>query len=292
MPELTEKKDWDVIYDPDDVKHKRLDVRRTVKALVRKYGGDKTLGYMSNYAEHLLWEVIYPRYLPRTGRAKVLEVGCAPGHHLVRLAQTFGLVPYGVEYSDSGVELNRRVFAANGIDPDNVIHADFLSEEFHKQYRGCFDVVMSRGFIEHFTEVEEVVEKHVNLLADGGILVVSIPNYRKVNYLIKWVLRRDNIAMHNLKIMQRDRFAPLFQRTGLAALYCDYYGTFNLGLFSTKRNSPKRFLLVPLRLLQLALNIVFRLLFGDRGGESRSFSPYLLFVGRKGSSPAGGADEP
>jgi len=281
MAKLTEKKDWDVIYAPDGAKHKRRGLRGKAKALVTKYLGDRALGYVSNYAEHLLWDVIYPTYLLKTKRAKVLEVGSAPGHHLVRLARTFGFEPYGVEYSDSGAALNRRVFSANGIDPDNVIHADFLSEAFHEQYRGRFDVVMSRGFIEHFTDVEEVIDKHLNVLADGGVLVVSIPNYGGANYLIKWLLRRDNLAMHNLAIMNRPRFARLFDRAGLAASYCDYYGTFNLGLFSTRKGSPKRFLKPLLRLLQVVLNVVFRLLFGDRGAESGWFSPYLLFIGTK-----------
>ena len=47
-----------------------------------------------------------------------------------------------------------------------------------------FDVVMSRGFIEHFDEPSSVVDRHLDLLKPGGLLVVSIPNLRGVNGLL------------------------------------------------------------------------------------------------------------
>jgi 2-polyprenyl-3-methyl-5-hydroxy-6-metoxy-1,4-benzoquinol methylase len=69
--------------------------------------------------------------------AKVVEVGSAPGEHLVRLKQRFGLTP-----------------------------------------REAFDVVLSGGFIEHFTDVAAIVQKHLQLLKPGGRLVVMIPNLK------------------------------------------------------------------------------------------------------------------
>lgn len=257
--------------------------RRSLKRylLIKKLLGKKILEYMQSYSDYLLWNVIYKKYMPKTKWAKVLEVGSAPGNHLVRLSQTFGFVPYGIEYLDSGAELNRKIFVLHNINPDNVIHEDFLSEEFHKHYKGYFDIVISRGFIEHFTDVGDVIEKHINLLTKGGYLIVSIPNLRRINYILSRIFHRETISMHNLNIMEKEKFSELFDNQRLLPLFSDYYGTFNFGLFNTKKDSPMRIVLNFCNNLQLILNMVFRNLFKDKGAENRLYSPYLIYIGIK-----------
>jgi len=208
-------------------------------------------------------------------------VGSAPGDYLVRLSKTYKCVPFGVEYTDSGVDLNRQVFAENNINPNNVIHGDFLSDEFHRRYKSQFDMVVSRGFIEHFTDAKRVVEKHLNLLAKGGVLVISIPNLRGLNYLLARVFHKELIAMHNLTIMRKREFQELFDKSEVSNLYCDYYGTFNFGLFNAREDSPQRSILSLCMKLQMMLNVAFRLFLGERGAESSFFSPALLFIGVK-----------
>ncbi len=81
---------------------------------------------MRYYSDYLLWDVIFPRYLPRREGLKVVEIGSAPGDTLVRLKETFSFIPYGVEYSPQGAELNRKTFREHNIDASNVIEADFF----------------------------------------------------------------------------------------------------------------------------------------------------------------------
>lgn len=280
MGKLTEKQYWDSIHKAKAVKRKRHSWKDNLKSLT-KLLEDK---FIRTYADYLLWDVIYKKYMPKTKKAKVLEVGSAPGDNLVRLSQTFDFIPYGVEYTGSGVELNRRTFISHSLDPDHIIHADFLSDEFQKQYKGYFDIVMSAGFIEHFDNVADIVEKHINLLTKGGYLVVSIPNLRGANYILQWLFNKELLSMHNINVMQKKEFSKIFDREDLLSLFCDFYGGFNFGLFITKRNSPLRFVLTSCKILQLVLNVVFRLLFRSGGVESRLFSPYLLFIGVKKSS--------
>lgn len=281
MGRLIDKEFWDAAYEQKAFQNERPSLTIKLEALVKRLLGEKIVEYISNYADYLLWHVIYQKYLPKTKGAKALEVGSAPGSYLVRLSQTFGFVPYGVEYSESGVELNRKLFTWHNINPDNVILADFLSDEFHQQYKGYFDIVISRGFIEHFTDVEDIINKHINLLTKGGCLVVSIPNLKRANYILTWIFNREEISLCNINIMQKGKFSELFDKERLSTLFCDYYGTFSFFLFNTERNSPTRFLLGFCHRLQLILNMVFRLLFKDKGAESRLFSPYLIFIGLK-----------
>jgi SAM-dependent methyltransferase len=278
---LSPKEYWDSKYDGKVSRLERPSLERKFNRLIKKLLGQKISEYMGSYDQYLLWEVIYPEYMLKTKGAKALEVGSAPGKYLVRLSKTFGFEPYGVEYSESGVELNREIFALNDINPDNVIHADFLSDDFHDKYRGSFDIVVSRGFIEHFTNVEDIIQKHINLLVKGGRLFVTIPNYRGVNYLLQWLFNRETISVHNLDIMEKEKFLKLFENEQLSSLYGDYWGTFNFGLFSAKKKFPLRLVLNFCKESQLVFNIVFRLLFKDNEMKSKFFSPHLIYIGEK-----------
>jgi glycosyltransferase involved in cell wall biosynthesis/2-polyprenyl-3-methyl-5-hydroxy-6-metoxy-1,4-benzoquinol methylase len=252
-------------------------IKRAIKAML----GKRVLEYIRSYEDYLLCEVIYKKYMPKTRGLKVLEVGSAPGEHLVNLNKRHGFIPYGIEYSESGNELNREIFASNNIDPDNVIYADFFSDEVHERYKGAFDIVISRGFIEHFTDVRSVIAKHNNLLADGGCLIISIPNLNGVNYALGRFFHKELIPLHNLSIMRKQEFMGLFENQGLSPLFCDYYGTFNFGLFNTRRGTLQSLALGCCMKFQLLLNIALRLLFKERGAESMFFSPALMFIGKK-----------
>ena len=278
MKTLTKKEYWDSIHKRKAVEQTQHSLKGRLKILMARVLDSK---YMRAYADYLLWDVIFEKHMPRTKGAKVLEVGSAPGHNLVRLSRTFGFVPYGIEYSDSGVELNREIFVSHNINPNHVIQADFLSDEIQEQYRGYFDIVISEGFIEHFDDVEDIVEKHINLLTNGGYLIISIPNLRGANYSLQWVFNKELLPMHNTHIMEKREFLRLFDQEVLSALFCDYYGIFNFGLFISRSSSPLCFLLICCKILQLMLNVIFHLLFRTKGPESGLFSPYLLFIGVK-----------
>jgi SAM-dependent methyltransferase len=256
-------------------------LKKRLRAFAEKLLSADTLAYIFGHEEHLLWDMIYRHHMPKQPGAKLLEVGSAPGDHLVQLNRAFGIDPYGVEYSAGGAQLNRDVFKASGIPPEQVIEADFFAPEFQARYRESFDVVLSRGFIEHFEDVDNVLHKHLNLLKPGGRLFVMIPNLRGFNYFLTWLLHKDLIAIHNLKIMEKRVFAGLFADKNLTPRFCDYYAVFSFFLFNTKPDSCMRHVLRLGFYLQFPLNVGFRLLFGATRGRSRWFSPALMFVGEK-----------
>lgn len=278
---INEREDWNSTSRSKEMEQGLSSPKSRIKSAIKAILGKRVLEYVRSYEDYLLCEVIYKKYMPETRGLKLLEVGSAPGEHLVRLSKQYGFVPYGIEYSESGNELNREIFASNNIDPDNVIYADFFSDELHERYRGAFDIVISRGFIEHFTDVRSVIEKHTNLLAEGGHLIISIPNLNGVNYALGRFFHKELIPLHNLSIMCKQEFSELFDDQGLSALFCDYYGTFNFGLFNSKRGTFQSFALSCCMKLQLILNIALRLVFKERGAESMFFSPSLMFIGKK-----------
>lgn len=64
------------------------------------------------------------------------------------------------EYSPVGAKLNRENFKDWGLNPEHVIESDFFADDFQSAYRAQFDVVISRGFIEHFTSLQPVIDAH------------------------------------------------------------------------------------------------------------------------------------
>jgi SAM-dependent methyltransferase len=179
--------------------------------------------------------------------------------------------------------LNRELFRLHDIDPENVIHADFFDDKFHEEFNEHFDIVVSRGFIEHFTELDDVIEKHLNLLAEGGYLVISIPNLSMRSFYGKFssIFTKERFELHNLNIMSLKPFTELFERKELLGLFCDYYGTINLRLLSANKKFLVRVLVSICWKLQPLLNPILRLVFRSRGLESKFFSPFLLYIGKK-----------
>lgn len=234
------------------------------------------------YNDYVFHEILLDRYLPRSAGRKIVEIGSAPGTVVVQLARRFGYVPYGVEYTAAGAALNRTVFAENGIDPENVIEADFFSEEFLARWRAEFDVVISRGFIEHFTEVADVVGRHTALLRPGGDLVIMIPRFCGLYGAWKRRVDPEDLARHNLDIMEKDNFARAFEGHGLTPLYCGYVGGLSVKRFALPGDSPlaraqRRFVYHAAQ----ATDLLMRRLLAPPGLESPLLSPYLLYIGRK-----------
>lgn len=290
MQSLTRREHWDAVHawERGEVARPRETAtvswpRRTLKRLL----GGRLREYTSSCDEHQIWDAVYRRHMPSPG-ASVVEIGSAPGEHLVKLSETFGLVPYGIEYSQAGVDVNRAVFAAHRLDPGNVLHMDLFSDECLASCRERFDVVVSRGFIEHFQEPARVVDRHLELLKPGGLLVVTIPNLRGLNGALTRLFHKELIPMHNLAIMSKTPFARLFDGAQVQPLTCDYVGTFSFYLFNVKAGSRLAPLLAACMKLQVPLNVLFRLCLGERGARSRFSSPQLVFAGRKRPSPQAG----
>jgi SAM-dependent methyltransferase len=280
MKRLTDKSRWDQIYNKGQ---NSLAGRAQQEGLIT----GRWKKYFCSYSDYLLWNVILRKYMPPKRGGKGLEVGSAPGNFLVGLHKSFGLIPYGVEYSEPGVMQNRQIFSINQISPDNVILADFFDYEFHQKFKGYFDVVVSRGFIEHFTDMETVISNHLNVLKEGGILVVSIPNLNKSSIYRAWSSRfdRERMNMYNLDIMSKESFEKIFDKTNLVPLFCDYYGTCRLNVMGAAHTFGTRLVISACCKFQRLLDPMLHIFFGNRGADSPKFSPMLLYIGRKLSLP-------
>jgi SAM-dependent methyltransferase len=268
LERLATKNHWDNIYkEQEQHPGRKKPVKRSI---------------FNSYSDYILWESLFGKYLSGlSGDSKVLEVGSAPGDFLIELRDRYNIEPYGVEYSESGAAINRRKFEAAEINPLNVIHDDFFSSRFQGEYKAFFDVVISRGFIEHFDDVQKVIDQHLNLLKTNGILIISIPNLTGLNYHICRLLNREVISIHNLNIMKKDLFKRLFPASKMNILYSGFFGTFDFGIFNAKPTAINQLLYKLGIRFQMILNAAFRIFIRKRMLNSQSLSPYLIFIGTK-----------
>lgn len=240
---------------------------------------DKTV--FGNIYEYILWNKILKQFLPRKEGLRILEIGSAPGNNLVRFYKQFGYEPYGIEYTVSGAEANRRLFKGNNLPAENIFEEDFFLDGFHERFKGFYDIVFSFGFVEHFADVSGVIERHLNLLKKGGILVVTIPNLQgKVNNILCQFFNNEILSKHNLEVMELKKFNSLFNTGKLKGLYCNYYGVFSFSFFGAKKIF-RQFLYSICLIIQVFLNFFLRLAVKMIDLEFKHTSPFLIFIGEK-----------
>lgn len=281
MNKLTDEHYWDERHtvnkrDAERGLGDRRGLRRVVDRLRTNLGAE--IG--SSYTD-FLYEQSLRRHLPKRNDWKVLEIGCAPGQRLTRIADVFGYQPYGVEYSPVGVEATRATFARHGVPQDQVIPADMFSPEFQQKYAGQFDVVFSRGLIEHFDKPKDVVAIHAALVKPGGYLFCSIPNlFGLAGPFFKYGAR-DVYDAHNLSIMKLPVFRSLFEGHGLNEAFCGMVGQLSLlGVASVERPGfTGRVLRLSCRVENFINHFMFLIQRG-RAIETR-WSPLFLYIGKK-----------
>jgi len=214
----------------------------------------------------------FKRHLLHDTSFRFIEIGCAPGSWMHYFKNVFGYKPEGIEYTHKGVRSTRHNLRLLGIEPI-VYEQDLFDNTLDKE---TYDVVFSSGFIEHFSDPQEAIAKHVELLRKGGILILKIPNLQGMNYRIQKWLDQDILDKHNLGIMNLKYFHGLVGAFDIEELDVSYVGKINFALFI-----GKRVFMLPLHGLQALLSVLY-FPFKSIGIHDRADrSPYIIGIYRK-----------
>jgi 2-polyprenyl-3-methyl-5-hydroxy-6-metoxy-1,4-benzoquinol methylase len=179
---------------------------------------DQIISICSAYDQ--FWDKIYAANKSDSIK-KILEVGGYPGRYLAYLASKYSLIPTSLDFNSDREKIDL-VMKAFDVTDYNVIQADFLAHQPKEQY----DIVISNGFIEHFEDYNQVMDKHVTYLKKGGTMLIMIPNKR---WLRKWyglLVDYKNLKAHNLKCMRKKVFIDFAERNNLELLDFTYFGGF------------------------------------------------------------------
>ena len=113
---LTKPGYWNEFYEGDTEATVEAPVRPTGPAWLRRLLPERYVDVILNgYSRYLIDKVALVPHFPVRRDWRVLEVGSAPGHNLVDFHRRFGYVPYGIEYTDTGVELKSPPFPQRGL---------------------------------------------------------------------------------------------------------------------------------------------------------------------------------
>lgn len=192
------------------------------------------------------WELMIRscKHKPQT----LLEIGAFPGRYLAYLSSKYQLAPTGLDFNPDKEKFARSMLAM-GVTGFEYICTDFLNHTTEKQY----DLVYSNGFIEHFSDYENVLDKHAGYLKKGGAMVVMIPNKRYLRRIYGYLLDYTNLKAHNLECMHLELFEKFAQRNNLEVKFLSYHGG-----FAYKVHQPLSFwqklIYKPVRYLSLKLN--------------------------------------
>ncbi len=222
-------------------------------------------------------EPLLERYLPKDSpgnHLSFLEIGCYPGRMLYYFAKKFGYRVSGLDFLPEAAAIPEKL-APLGVEC-RVMVGDFLAVNPVQGY----DVVCSIGFVEHFPQWEEVVDRHLALLNPGGTLIITLPNFRYGQYLLRRFLTPAKLAYHYLDMMDPHLWRQALEKRGLILLYCDYYKT--LGIWGRKMVAgwgPTRWL--RLFLMGLVRGVAECINLAKINYPNRYFSPFIVVIARK-----------
>jgi len=179
------------------------------------------------------WQKFVPYSVPRDlflsdlfgelpkGDRKFIEVGGFPGVYSTYFRKYLG---YETTLLDHFImpEVVSKMEELNSLLPGSIktVEGDFFTHRLADR----FDVVLSLGFIEHFRNTEQVMQRHFELLVDGGVLFVAVPNFRGLNGWVQRVFDPSNYAVHNIQAMEVSRLKSIATDVGLRNVRAFYYG--------------------------------------------------------------------
>jgi len=172
------------LHECTDCRFVYLGLRPDEKSLARYYA-DQYFDNSATYRHYFDYAqaVTDLEYCPRIARMKpfigdwqqkkVLEIGCAAGSTL-ELLKRQGASVQGIEISAQAVKIARTHY---GLD---VLHSPFHAGKFKGEQ---FDVLLLFDVLEHLPNPGAVLDDIQTLLAPGGIVVLTVPNFNRFDQI-------------------------------------------------------------------------------------------------------------
>ncbi|MBD3178512.1 MAG: methyltransferase domain-containing protein [Candidatus Latescibacteria bacterium] len=206
-------------------------------------------------------------HAPRSS-GSCLEIGCFPGRYLSVMGR-LGYRLYGVDLAEKLPELEE------WLSRENFNTGTFWQEDFFSFDPGmAFDMVLSLGFIEHFQNWDEVLEKHFPLVKKGGHIILEAPNFTHgVQSWIHRTLDRENYLQHFPEAMDIESWRKVLERGGFEVIFCGYAGRFDFWVQAQERGILSRSALTILRYLKPAAALL--------PAGNKLYSPYAVVMARK-----------
>jgi 2-polyprenyl-3-methyl-5-hydroxy-6-metoxy-1,4-benzoquinol methylase len=156
-----------------------------------------------------VWKRIFKEtQLPKSGKLRILEVGCGGGIQLAKLA-AMGCECIGIDVSREVLARAENYFSeihgVCGRELDiKLIAGDFYDID-KTELGGCFDLVFNFGVIEHILDASarlRFLKKKYELTKDGGYIVSMVPNG---SHPLRDKMKRMNLGGYNIPEIDYDQ---------------------------------------------------------------------------------------
>jgi len=199
------------------------------------------------------------------------EFGCAPGNNMAYFANKYGCHVSGVDFVNS--QLIKDYLEKEGILSYQIYQEDVYDFQTENKY----DFVGSYGFIEHFDDPETIIQKHKELVKEGGCLFIEIPNIRYINYFITKHFSEEILNKHNLSIMDLKKLKQLIIDDEFEEIFVDYYLT---SYFQANSESSRLKKHPSIEKMYRAINFIMDKLSLDNI-PNKFMSPYIIVLAKK-----------
>jgi len=219
--------------------------------------------------EKWLYSDIFKKIFKYNSDGKFVEIGGFPGLNAIWFSKYLG-------YNSSIVDIYI----------DNAVLKSLIKKNKSKEIIAIqksifdynpddkYDIVMSSGLVEHFDDLEAIIDCHYKLLNYGGIAIICVPNFLGLNGLLQKLIDKKNIDAHNLSAMDHRIMISLLKESGFKDIKSKYYGRF--GVWIENETKYPKLLIFFMRLVNMIgskINIF--------GMETKAFSPYSVFIAKK-----------
>jgi len=170
---------------------------------------------------------IMARLIAEKNIKNAIELGGFPGYYATYLKKYQHLDTTLFDYFIHHDIINQ-LLIKNGLKPEDIhiIEADLFSYKTEKQY----DMVTSFGLIEHFSDTRDIIQRHLQFLKPGGVLFITLPNFKGVNGWVQRMFDRSNYDKHYIESMNTDLLTQYCRELGLKEVGSYYHGKFSVWL--------------------------------------------------------------
>jgi len=210
---------------------------------------------------------IFENIVKQNDPKSAIEVGGFPGFYSIFLHKYFNLTTSLIDVVVIP-SIMEKVCTINGVVSSEIsyIEDDFFDyKPVHK-----FDLVFSNGFIEHFSDTEEVIKLHLQYLNEDGTLLIILPNFKSLNGCFQKLFDPQNYKKHFIQCMDKTYLRNICERIGLKNVEVFYYGYFSIWLEEETRKK-----IFP-RLCRIVVHYPFKIIFRLLRCNTKFFAPYIV----------------
>lgn len=211
-------------------------------------------------------------FIQNTSSLEAFEVGCYPARYLSHIGKK-GYKVNGIDMTPKVETDLKKWLKSLNIKTGDFIKGDFCTLKNNVKY----DLVYSIGFIEHFHNFLDVIDKHDKILKNEGLLIITAPNFKgKIQNMLHKYLDRENLNRHYTPSMDPQIWEEYLKKMNYEVIFSGYFGKIDFWVDNEKRSLLKK---IGLKIIFLILKLLKTFKWFIKDNES--YSPYCGIVAIK-----------